>query len=199
MVDKGRVEVNLDQPRYMEHRNYNSSRERYDEREYRSRERYYRDEHREKNEVEQERERGGGLDNAGQPNDQLIFQGLDPSATELDLHRALEEKGAKVENVILIRDKDTRLSRCFAFAKFKSVGYAQEFTEKYFPFVYMGMQRVRFAYSRDMKEVDDGWTCSNVRENEARLTRVRCSELPATTGVFQVRDDESRCGAYAAD
>ncbi|OLL23398.1 putative RNA-binding protein isoform B, partial [Neolecta irregularis DAH-3] len=54
----------------------------------------------------------------------------------------------------------------------------------------MGMQRVRFAYSRDMKEVDDGWTCSNcaVVNYPRRPACFKCGTTKADAGLTQRTD-----------
>ncbi|QSL64605.1 hypothetical protein MERGE_001906 [Pneumocystis wakefieldiae] len=95
----------------------------------------------------------------GEPNIQVIFQGLEPNMIEIDIQRAIEERGGQIENVILIRHKETRESRCFAFAKFISLEHSKQFIENNYPFLYIGNHRVRISYSKENKWDDDGWIC----------------------------------------
>ncbi|GAO52468.1 hypothetical protein SAICODRAFT_171139 [Saitoella complicata NRRL Y-17804] len=105
-----------------------------------------------------DRDEGPGL-----PNIQVIFQGLEPHTVESDLQRVLEEQGASVESVVLIRDKETKESRCFAFAKFVSVEHARQYVEQHYPYMAMGpnQHRVKIAYSRETRGGEEGWTCKS--------------------------------------
>lgn len=98
-------------------------------------------------------------DGPGEQNIQVIFQGLEPHVVESDLQRVIEGLGGQIENVILIRNRETRESRCFAFAKFISVEHARQFIDANYPYVYMGNHRVKISYSKENKWEDDGWIC----------------------------------------
>lgn len=55
-------------------------------------------------------------------------------------------------------------SRRFAFVKFTSVGHAEQFVTKNYPFIYMDRQRVRIDFSRkEVKQEGTGWRCLKVR------------------------------------
>ncbi|KAG5438924.1 hypothetical protein PCANB_002254 [Pneumocystis canis] len=103
--------------------------------------------------------RRGFEEGPGEPNIQVIFQGLDPYVVETDLQQVIEELGGQIENVVLIRHRETRESRCFAFAKFISVEHARQFIDAHFPYLYMGNNRVRISYSKENRGEDDGWIC----------------------------------------
>ncbi|KTW30316.1 hypothetical protein T552_00789 [Pneumocystis carinii B80] len=95
----------------------------------------------------------------GEPNMQVILQGLEPHMNEIDIQRAIEGQGGEIESVILIRNRETRESRCFAFAKFISVEHSRRFIEGNYPYIYIGGHRVRISYSKENKWEEEGWIC----------------------------------------
>ncbi|KAF9514875.1 hypothetical protein BS47DRAFT_1294617 [Hydnum rufescens UP504] len=70
-----------------------------------------------------------------EPSEHVIFLGLDPDFTESDLHAFLTSDGFTLENVTIIRDRATGMSKSFGFAQFTSIAEAQRFLEPNFPFV----------------------------------------------------------------
>jgi hypothetical protein len=61
-------------------------------------------------------------------------------------------------------------SRKFAFVKFTSVGHAEEFVTKNYPFIYMDRQRVRIDFSRkEAKQEGAGWRCVKVRSRSCHF------------------------------
>lgn len=72
---------------------------------------------------------------------------------------------ASIDDVALIKDRDTGESRKFAFIRFTSVGHAIQFVEKYRSFD-MDSYRVRVDYCKKNKQDDETkteeWRCRKV-------------------------------------
>ncbi|KAI8370619.1 uncharacterized protein BYT42DRAFT_502033 [Radiomyces spectabilis] len=113
-----------------------------------------------------------------QPNIQVVLRSLPERAEEPDIDKHLKSMGASIEQVNLIRDRDTGESRKFAFVRFTSVGHAVEFMDKYYPYFFMGHQRVRLDYSRKEGNREDAveWRCSNCGKfnEDSRRACVEC-------------------------
>ncbi|KAJ2961703.1 hypothetical protein NQZ79_g3040 [Umbelopsis isabellina] len=89
------------------------------------------------------------------PNINVVLRGLPENYLEQDIEKALVDMGASVDQVTLIKDRETGESRRFAFVKFTSVGHAEQFVSKNFPHIFMDRQRVRVDYSRkEAKQAD---------------------------------------------
>lgn len=71
---------------------------------------------------------------------------------------------ASIDDVSLIKDRDTGQSRKFAFIRFTSVGHAIQFVEKNRNFD-MDSYRVRVDYCKKNKQENEKeeWRCSKVR------------------------------------
>ncbi|KAH8554772.1 hypothetical protein BGW37DRAFT_420293, partial [Umbelopsis sp. PMI_123] len=94
------------------------------------------------------------------PNINIVLRGLPDKFVEQDIEKALVDIGASIDQVSLIKDRETGESRKFAFVKFTSVGHAEEFVTKNYPFIYMDRQRVRIDFSRkEAKQEGAGWRC----------------------------------------
>ncbi|QSZ32153.1 hypothetical protein DSL72_001724 [Monilinia vaccinii-corymbosi] len=108
------------------------------------------------------------------PNRTIIFEGLPLEMTQedisIELQSSLEVQG--VEEIRVIKDKKTGISRGFAFAQFYTVTQAKRFLEEYYPSVplYGPSQasepaKVRIAYSREKNDQErtskreDDWKC----------------------------------------
>lgn len=74
---------------------------------------------------------------------------------------------ASIDDVSLIKDRDTGQSRKFAFIRFTSVGHAIQFVEKNRTFD-MDSYRVRVDYCKKSKQEDEKeeWRCSKVSEHK---------------------------------
>ncbi|KAI9260397.1 hypothetical protein EDC94DRAFT_140824 [Helicostylum pulchrum] len=83
---------------------------------------------------------------------------------------------ASIDNVSLIKDRDTGESRKFAFIRFTSVGHAIQFVEKFTSFD-MNSYRVRVDYCKKNKQEEekDEWRCSKCG-NFNVVTRRSCTE-----------------------
>ncbi|PHZ12639.1 uncharacterized protein RHIMIDRAFT_134864 [Rhizopus microsporus ATCC 52813] len=80
------------------------------------------------------------------PNINVVLRGLPDNATEEDIAKRLGEMNACIEEVSLIKSRETGESRKFAFVRFTSVGHAMQFVEKHRTF-HMKDFRVRVDYS----------------------------------------------------
>ncbi|TVY81410.1 putative RNA-binding protein [Lachnellula suecica] len=115
----------------------------------------------------------------GPPNKSVILEGLPMDMTQEDILQELQQSyGLRtLEEVRLIKDKRTGLSRQFAFAQFMGISEARHFLEQYYPVVslygaYDPKQsadtqptKVRIAFSRDREDREkpgmgeDDWKC----------------------------------------
>ncbi|KAI9319442.1 hypothetical protein BX666DRAFT_1835478, partial [Dichotomocladium elegans] len=115
---------------------------------------------------------------ASEPNINVVLRSLPDRAREEEIQKTLEEMEASVDEVTLIRDRDTGESRKFAFVRFTSVGHAIQFVEKHYPHFYMGRQRVRIDYCHKdgMREDKGEWRCTkcNNLNEESRRTCEEC-------------------------
>ncbi|KAI9262374.1 hypothetical protein BDA99DRAFT_511044 [Phascolomyces articulosus] len=96
-----------------------------------------------------------------EPNINVVLRSLPDRARERDIHKTLESMGASVDEVSLIRDRDTGESRKFAFVRFTSVGHAVQFVEKHYPHFHMNHHRVRVDYCNKEGTREDlmEWRC----------------------------------------
>ncbi|KAK9325487.1 hypothetical protein V1517DRAFT_335822 [Lipomyces orientalis] len=95
----------------------------------------------------------------GTPNTDVMLQGLDPDLSETDLLSTIANLGGKVDKVIIIRDRNTKLSRGFGFARFLELQDACTFVENNYPTITCKSSRIRIAYSKERNEEDNGWIC----------------------------------------
>ncbi|KAI9498474.1 hypothetical protein BDB00DRAFT_450183 [Zychaea mexicana] len=113
-----------------------------------------------------------------QPNINVVLRSLPDRAQERDIYKTLENMTASVDEVTLIRDRDTGESRKFAFVRFTSVGHAVQFVEKHYPHFYMGHHRVRVDYcnKEGAKEDKIEWRCLKCGKfnNDSRPVCVEC-------------------------
>ncbi|KAI7874653.1 hypothetical protein K492DRAFT_211436 [Lichtheimia hyalospora FSU 10163] len=112
------------------------------------------------------------------PNINVVLRSLPDKATEQDIHKTLEDMEGSVDEVTLIRDRDTGESRKFAFVRFTSVGHAVQFVEKHYPHFYMGHHRVRIDYCQKdgSRASKSEWRCPTCGKfnDESRRTCVEC-------------------------
>ncbi|KAG2218208.1 hypothetical protein INT45_008677, partial [Circinella minor] len=103
-------------------------------------------------------------DSPTEPNINVVLRNLPDRVQEHDIQKTLESMGASVDEVSLIRDRDTGESRKFAFVRFTSVGHAIQFVEKHSPNFYMKNNRVRIDYcnKEGTREDKTEWKCSEV-------------------------------------
>ncbi|KAI8967851.1 hypothetical protein BDB01DRAFT_793608 [Pilobolus umbonatus] len=98
---------------------------------------------------------------SNEPNINVVLRGLPDLATEEDIKNKLVKMEASIDDVSLIKDRDTGESRKFAFVRFTSVGHAIQFVEKNRSFI-MSSYRVRVDYCHKSKLTDEKeeWRCS---------------------------------------
>ncbi|CAG8564092.1 8013_t:CDS:2 [Paraglomus brasilianum] len=94
--------------------------------------------------------------------DTVLFEYRDFGETEIRIQQVLDSLNASIENIRLIRDRKTGLSRRFAFVKFTSVEHARQFIEANQPFITIDNLRVKVEYSNSSSVEDEGWACKNV-------------------------------------
>ncbi|KAI8147072.1 hypothetical protein BJV82DRAFT_375526 [Fennellomyces sp. T-0311] len=113
-----------------------------------------------------------------QPNINVVLRSLPDRAQEQDIHKTLEGMEASVDEVTLIRDRDTGESRKFAFVRFTSVGHAIQFVEKHYPHFYMGHHRVRVDYCNKDGTREDKieWRCAKCGKfnDDSRRVCIEC-------------------------
>ncbi|KAG1144166.1 hypothetical protein G6F37_008738 [Rhizopus arrhizus] len=95
------------------------------------------------------------------PNINVVLRGLPDEATEDDIAKKLNQMNASIEEVSLIKSRETGESRKFAFVRFTSVGHAMQFVEKHKTF-HMKDFRVRVDYSHknNGSAEKEEWRCS---------------------------------------
>ncbi|ATZ51024.1 hypothetical protein BCIN_06g04710 [Botrytis cinerea B05.10] len=108
------------------------------------------------------------------PNRTIIFEGLPLDFTQEDISKELQTnfKVEGVEEIRLIKDKKTGISRGFAFAQFYTLPEAKRFLEEHYPTVSfhgpsqaLEPSKVRIAYSREKTDQEraskheDDWKC----------------------------------------
>ncbi|KAI9356444.1 hypothetical protein BD770DRAFT_390237 [Pilaira anomala] len=111
-----------------------------------------------------------------EPNINVVLRNLPDNAREVDIENKLIQMEASIDNVSLIKDRDTGESRKFAFIRFTSVGHAIQFVEKHRSFE-MNSYRVRVDYCKKNKQEEekDEWRCSKCG-NFNVVTRRSCTE-----------------------
>ncbi|KAL1929084.1 hypothetical protein VTP01DRAFT_2143 [Rhizomucor pusillus] len=119
-------------------------------------------------------------DKPSAPNINVVLRGLPDRMEEEEIQSTLEKMQASVDEVSLIRDRDTGRSRRFAFVRFLSVGHAIQFVEKHFPGFDMGdyFVRVDFCNKDNSREDKMEWRCPKCGKfnNESRRTCVECRQ-----------------------
>ncbi|KAI9256226.1 hypothetical protein BY458DRAFT_558365 [Sporodiniella umbellata] len=108
-----------------------------------------------------------------EPNINVVLRGLPDEATEADIARQLNKMSASIEEVSLIKSRDTGESRKFAFVRFTSVGHAMQFVERHRVF-HMRDYRVRVDYSHKNSgsAEKEEWRCSNCGKYNDTYRRV---------------------------
>ncbi|RKO86088.1 hypothetical protein BDK51DRAFT_25645, partial [Blyttiomyces helicus] len=96
----------------------------------------------------------------GETSQTVVLRGL-PIATSIEgLRTQLEEMNACVEDIKIIKDRHSGLSRGFAFVTFISTEHSRSWTESHFPAVSIDGKLVRINYSRAAAMEDDyDWMC----------------------------------------
>ncbi|KAI8376671.1 hypothetical protein EDC96DRAFT_436043, partial [Choanephora cucurbitarum] len=95
------------------------------------------------------------------PNINVVLRNLPDRAREADIHKKLSQMGASIDDVSLIKDRETGESRKFAFVRFTSVGHAVQFVQRYRTFD-MNSYNVRVDYSKRNNQEDEKeeWRCT---------------------------------------
>ncbi|KAI8971576.1 hypothetical protein BDF20DRAFT_824396, partial [Mycotypha africana] len=95
------------------------------------------------------------------PNINVVLRNLPDKAREVDIQNQLTTMSASVEDVSLIKDRETGESKKFAFVRFTSVGHAIQFVEKYKRFE-MDSYFVRVDYCKKghQRDTAEEWRCN---------------------------------------
>ncbi|KAF7725999.1 hypothetical protein EC973_009145 [Apophysomyces ossiformis] len=127
-----------------------------------------------------------------QPNINVVLRSLPEFAQERDIQKTLESMDASVDEVTLIRDRETGESRKFAFVRFTSVGHAIQFVDKHYPYFFMGHQRVRLDYCHKDGAKDDRveWRCTrcNKFNDDSRRVCIEC-RTPCEVSTVEKRSN----------
>ncbi|KAI8641945.1 hypothetical protein BD408DRAFT_443926 [Parasitella parasitica] len=96
-----------------------------------------------------------------EPNINVVLRNLPDKAREVDIEQKLNSMEASIDDVSLIKDRDSGESRKFAFIRFNSVGHAIQFVEKHRTFD-MDSYIVRVDYCKKTNVADDKeeWRCT---------------------------------------
>ncbi|KAL7319534.1 hypothetical protein PS15m_002666 [Mucor circinelloides] len=96
-----------------------------------------------------------------EPNINVVLRNLPDRAREVDIEQKLNSMEASIDDVSLIKDRDSGESRKFAFIRFTSVGHAIQFVEKHRTFD-MDSYIVRVDYCKKNNVADDKeeWRCT---------------------------------------
>ncbi|CEL08085.1 Putative Rna-binding protein [Aspergillus calidoustus] len=110
----------------------------------------------------------------GQESREVMMDGLPVDMTEEDISKELKDfyNIEGLEEVRVIRDRQTKLSRQLGFLRFKTLGSSRSFVERNFPSIYLcgpnaqddRGSKVRIAYSREREDrararAEADWTC----------------------------------------
>ncbi|KAL2807688.1 hypothetical protein BJX63DRAFT_411528 [Aspergillus granulosus] len=110
----------------------------------------------------------------GQESREVMMDGLPVDMTEEDISKELKDfyNIEGLEEVRVIRDRQTKLSRQLGFLRFRTLGSSRSFVERNFPSIYLcgpsaqddRGTKVRIAYSREREErakarAEGDWTC----------------------------------------
>ncbi|KAL3464315.1 hypothetical protein BJX64DRAFT_94859 [Aspergillus heterothallicus] len=137
----------------------------------------------------------------GQESREVMMDGLPVDMTEEDISKELKEfyKIEGLEEVRVIRDRQTKLSRQLGFLRFKTLGSSRSFVERNLPAIYLygpsakddRGTKVRIAYSREREDrakarAEGDWTCKmcSIVNYSTRQKCFRC-QAPRP-GVYSV-------------
>ncbi|KAL4951028.1 hypothetical protein BDW69DRAFT_170926 [Aspergillus filifer] len=110
----------------------------------------------------------------GQESREVMMDGLPVDMVEEDISKELKEfyRVDGLEDVRVIRDRQTKISRQLGFLRFRSYSHSRAFVEQNFPTIYLCGPRaqdnrgtkVRIAYSREREDrakarAEGDWTC----------------------------------------
>ncbi|RMZ80088.1 hypothetical protein DV737_g3140, partial [Chaetothyriales sp. CBS 132003] len=145
-----------------------------------------------------------------------MMEGLAPHLTEHHILQELREYYGvdNVDDVRIIRDRQTKRPRGFGFLRFASLDHAQAFMARHHPVLYLygdsdtsrahtdpDSARVRLSYGRERKEArtdEADWTCASCHVNNfaARARCFRCQaprtrviDLPLSATTSNSRPD----------
>ncbi|KAF7877409.1 hypothetical protein EAF04_001086 [Stromatinia cepivora] len=147
----------------------------------------------------------------------IIFEGLPLDMTQEDISKELQNslRVEGVEEIRLIKDKRTGISRGFAFAQFFTLPEAKRFLEEHYPSVsfYGPLQaseptKVRIAYSREKNDQErtskheDDWKCDvcYTLNYSYRMMCFKCNgprTIPTAHGVVMSQGNVSSYSGFA--
>ncbi|KAJ5738476.1 G-patch domain protein [Penicillium malachiteum] len=115
---------------------------------------------------------GRGRPHLGQESREIMMEGFPIDMTEEDIGVELRDAYhlTNLEDIRVIRDRQTKLSRQLGFLRFKTIDESREFLEQNHPFIHLygpsaeRSTKVRIAYSREREErvrvkAEGDWTC----------------------------------------
>ncbi|KAJ5918335.1 G-patch domain protein [Penicillium verhagenii] len=133
----------------------------------------------------------------GQESREIMMEGFPADMTEDDIAAELRDayRIPQLDDVRVIRDRQTKASRQLGFLRFHSIDESREFLERNHPFIYFygpsaeKSTKVRIAYSREREDrvrakAEGDWTCRMcaVLNFSTRMKCFRCNaprpELP---------------------
>ncbi|KAG2192727.1 hypothetical protein INT47_006444, partial [Mucor saturninus] len=111
-----------------------------------------------------------------EPNINVVLRNLPDNAREVHIEDKLKRMEASIDDVSLIKDRETGDSRKFAFVRFTSVGHAIQFVERHRTFS-MDSYRVRVDYCKKNKQEEEKeeWRCFKCG-NFNVISRRACTE-----------------------
>ncbi|OJJ44256.1 hypothetical protein ASPZODRAFT_135050 [Penicilliopsis zonata CBS 506.65] len=140
----------------------------------------------------------------GQESREIMMDGLPADMGEEDVLSELKEfyhiEG--LEEVRVIRDRQTKVSRGLGFLQFRSVNECRPFLERNYPFIQLHGRnsergtKVRIAYSREREDrnrgkADGDWTCPNcaIMNYSTRFRCFRCQAPRPDPALLPPPDD----------
>ncbi|KAL8935058.1 MAG: hypothetical protein Q9216_005605 [Gyalolechia sp. 2 TL-2023] len=140
----------------------------------------------------------------GPPSKEAIMEGIPLDITEADVTEQLRQgyNVDQVDDVRIIRDRQTKVSRGFGFLRFPSIEASKSFLERNYPFIYLyGKEsaendnqaaKVRIAFSRERHDAGRG-------EKDGEWTCKICTfvNFPTRTRCFKCQSPQLDMSAYA--
>ncbi|KAJ5116327.1 G-patch domain protein [Penicillium angulare] len=113
-----------------------------------------------------------GRSNFGQESREIMLEGFPVDMTEEDIGHELRDAYhlSDLDDIRVIRDRQTRVSRQLGFLRFKTLEDSKEFLEQNYPFIHLygptgeRSTKVRIAYSKEREDrarvkAEGDWTC----------------------------------------
>ncbi|KAF9200017.1 hypothetical protein BGZ49_009782 [Haplosporangium sp. Z 27] len=105
----------------------------------------------------------------GEPQLEIILQGLPSSCQEDDIRAVIENDDIGLENIRVARDRHTGDSRGFGFLRFINLHHAQEFMKNHSPSIEIAQTWVKIAYSNNPSGLRDSRRCQECGKHDGHL------------------------------